>query len=1262
MQWIDTADLKNWAPRRDCQEHLPLVIRRLIRGTSQNVSQVRFPAGDSIVYPGWDGIIEATNGTEYIPNGLSVWEIGSNKDIKKKADEDYQKRKENSLGVNPTEATFIFVTPRIWSSKNKWCEENITEGFWKDVRVYDAEILEEWIEQAPAVGAWLAKHLGIYPEGAIALEDFWSEWSSITNPPLTPELVIAGRDNQVELVRKWLSSSPSSIAVQAATSDEALAFLAAVINALPEQEREFYLSRSLVAENSGSFRHITITGRTGLLLIARFEEIEGSSLAAQKGHHVYVPLAPDNKVTTEKVVLPRLGRDAFISEIKEMGLSEEDAQKYSRDTGRSLTVFRRRLTNISNQPEWAKADSARDIIPALLAGRWIESKEADNEIISQLSGEPYESFSKKLYTWQHKSDSPILKIGEWWRLVSPIDAWFALATFLTEADLRQLKSIVPKVIGSIDPALDLEPEKRWMSSVYGKELPYSGTLREGIVQTLILVAVFGDDAKIPVSTTAQTWVDNVVRELLQDADWKLWHSLSDVLPLIAEASPSSFLDAVESSLSQEETPIMGMFSETEDALTSSSAHPSLLWALECLAWSPQLLGHVTLTLGKLARLGPEGKLSNRPANSLRTIFLLWQPHTYAFLEKRLEAIDTLLYREPEIGWELLIALMPQSHDFCSPTYRPRWRQFSEKTENTITIAEHWESIKAITERLLLHVDNDGQRWAKILENFSALPPRERQRIIEQLLSCAYKISNGRSEVWNKLRTTLSHHRSFPDADWALPEQELKGIEKIYLLLEPQDTIDRFCWLFDEDRLDLPEGEKRDYKKTEQIAAQRRSEAVKAIKSEHDLEGLVKLAEQTKNSWLVSTAVAEADISPEEEQKLFSLLEDENKKRVGFVQNYISCRSLKEGDRWIDNLVEIAQSQQWPAAKTTSLFVAFPQKRIVWNLLESFDEDIRKDYWRQSTIRLFDMPVEDKIYALKQLLHVKRHFTALDTAAIFVEEMPADLEEIPADLIAKLLQKAATEKSNEDFHVQPYDVERLFEMLDKSADIKEEEISRLEWLYLPILAGVGSGRSPKMLHKELSNNPEFFAEVIRYIYKPKNEAKKDDEESLPQELIKQRAHLAWELLRGWKTLPGSDNYDQIDYQKLKIWVEKARKLCENLDRKEIGDTHIGQVLAHAKLKEGVWPPEVVCKIIDEVQSKELDNGFSTGIYNKRGVVTKSPFKGGQQERVLAEQFRQYADKWAIRYPKTAAILTNIAEGYENEAKREDKEAERRDLEY
>lgn len=105
------------------------------------------------------------------------------------------------------------------------------------------------------------------------------------------------------------------------------------------------------------------------------------------------------------------------------------------------------------------------------------------------------------------------------------------------------------------------------------------------------------------------------------------------------------------------------------------------------------------------------------------------------------------------------------------------------------------------------------------------------------------------------------------------------------------------------------------------------------------------------------------------------------------------------------------------------------------------------------------------------------------------------------------------------------------------------------------------------------------------------------------------------------------------------------------------------MAHANSsKDGSWPPESVCKIIDEIQSEPLENGFAVELYNKRGVVTKSPFEGGQQERLLAEQFRRFAEKWDIRYPRTSSILRRVAQNYKDEAKREDNDAEKRDLEY
>ncbi len=174
MKWINSKALNDWAGTRDCQETLPRLIRKLIRATTNSISNIHFPSGESILLGGWDGILEVKEETEYVPVGISLWEFGANKYSKDKANSDYEKRSENPLGFNPKEATFIFVTPRLWDNRNDWVEERKAENIWKDVKVINSETLEEWIEIAPTVGSWLAKHIGLCPENGVqSTEDFW---------------------------------------------------------------------------------------------------------------------------------------------------------------------------------------------------------------------------------------------------------------------------------------------------------------------------------------------------------------------------------------------------------------------------------------------------------------------------------------------------------------------------------------------------------------------------------------------------------------------------------------------------------------------------------------------------------------------------------------------------------------------------------------------------------------------------------------------------------------------------------------------------------------------------------------------------------------------------------------------------------------------------------------------------------------------------------------------------------------------------------
>lgn len=89
MKWITATDLNQWADRRDAEGKLPELIRRLIAGSVNKIDRMRFPSGDSVTGPGWDGTLLCTEGAPlFVPEGCSVWELTTEKSVPTKTQED----------------------------------------------------------------------------------------------------------------------------------------------------------------------------------------------------------------------------------------------------------------------------------------------------------------------------------------------------------------------------------------------------------------------------------------------------------------------------------------------------------------------------------------------------------------------------------------------------------------------------------------------------------------------------------------------------------------------------------------------------------------------------------------------------------------------------------------------------------------------------------------------------------------------------------------------------------------------------------------------------------------------------------------------------------------------------------------------------------------------------------------------------------------------------------------------------------------------
>lgn len=1249
----NATDLDAWSNRLDARGVLPKLLLRLIYATADGIERIEFPSEEATQLGGWDGILKVTAGNEFIPDGQSGWELGTNRDIKGKADSDYDKRKADSLGLAPAETNFVFVTLRRWGGKDKWVKSRRAEGFWRDVRAYDADDLAAWLERAPGVHLWLSILIGKHPEGATDVSTFWDDWADATEPRTSADLVLSGRQEEVNRLFSWLRAGPSPLALQADSREEAIAFFAAALQHLPPAERESSLARSILVEDTASWRHLAGSGQP-LILIPSFDERESVARVIKQGHHVLIPVGRDEPGSSATVTIPRIKRDGAKQALVGMGLQDEKADDLATLARRSLMALRRKLA-ISpevQRPAWAKPAEGRKLLPAMLVGGWNDTLAGDREVVAKLARKSYEEFNDTLAQAVNLPDPPVRRVGDVWLLASKEDSWALLGKYLTREDLENFEGVVLDVLGQPDPSFDLPADERYMANILGKTLPYSGLLREGLAETLALMGARSDSLTFADATTGQQRADRIVGRLLHKAntDWRVWASVAYHLPLLAEAAPGVLLDAVERGLSGETPVLLNIFSEGKNSLFSSSPHTGLLWALERVAWHPEFLGHAASLLAKLTRLDPGGKLANRPGKSLHEIFLCWHPQTTASLSKRLSVLDSIREREPQVAWALLNTLLPEAHGgVAHPTAKPQWREWTPDARPQVTYAELFQAEREIVSRLLADVGTDGRRWRDLVLKVDDVSREQHDAVVERLLTVDVGsfAAEDRMIVWNALKEVISRHREFPDAKWAMPKDMVDRLQQAYERFQPEDLISQHAGLFAQvPKLLSPPA--RDWRARHDALETARLEAVLELNAQGGLPLLLEYAARVERPGEVGLTVGKSRLLEENEddllgEKLGSAVAAENLFARGFVTGRFSSR----GWDWVDSKLEADAASSWTPEQRADFLASLSFEARTWDLLEAVDDQTARLYW--SRVPTFGLPNRaDSERAALKLIEYGRPHVAIDFIALYTdEEGPAVPPHVVAQALERLLE--VLNESTVDLSSIGYDITRLLSRLASSDEVDESRVASLEWAYLPIIQNYGG---PKVLHRELSRNPDFFAEVVSLVYRGEGEERGEVTEEAAA-----RARLGYELLHSWHRGPACREDGSFESSELRDWVTRARESLKERGRGVIGDQTIGGALVRTPPDpDGAWPHAVVRDLIEELASEELERGIEIGVYNSRGVFMKSQTEGGLQERQLAERYEGYANQVGDRWHRTAAMLRRIARSYISDARREDVNAE------
>jgi len=437
----------------------------------------------------------------------------------------------------------------------------------------------------PAVGLWFAQVIGQAPTGVIELTRAWEQWSLSTKIPLSCDLVLADRDVQAAQLHRWiLAAEPSVIALQAESSSEAITFLYAAIEQFPREYRDALHSHAIVATSSDA-ANLLADATSPLTIILQEAEPGFSRQLVSKGHHVFLAFGSAAGTPEDVIELSRPKRLSIERELVRMKFAEPDARRLAHECARSLTVLKRLAPAApgSSIPWWASKENSRLVLPALLAGAWVDSEAADRSAVERIAGISYDQFVEGLTPLLAASDSPVRKVGTAWRIASPRDAWLLIASSISPSDIERFTSVVQDVLISVDPRFGLAPDKRWFTAGDGTTAAYSDLLRNGLCDTLALLSLFGKRATaVPHASTRPI---PIIRDLLEKADAAQWVDVSSTAPRPRRAAPEALMEALEESLRRNDPPVRALFEE-DTGFFGSSRHCHLLWGARSIGMEP----------------------------------------------------------------------------------------------------------------------------------------------------------------------------------------------------------------------------------------------------------------------------------------------------------------------------------------------------------------------------------------------------------------------------------------------------------------------------------------------------------------------------------------------------------------------------------------------------------------------------------------------------------------------------------------------------
>ncbi len=1247
------AKIREWGAGDTGDRQLSALVMRLIRAEIPATGEVQGPTGRETVRPGPDIKVKSPRRTRHIPQGKSVWEVSTRKDVAQKATEDLKgalKRFKDDTAAKQTH--FIFVTTQIWTGAANWRATKAKEKKWASISVYDATDLQAWLEEFTTVQLWFKDQAGISSNNDVEwLKTQVDIWCKAANPRITTGMVKHSVDHARRAWQSWRQGMHQGpIAVRGGSIGEAMLLIQALIEdeqagdeetgTVPVDDLE-----GVVVHSKGALSRL-VEGRSDNLVIVPAPGLEEDAVGMADRARIALPTTRRTH-SSQAVEVKREPRSNIDKCLQDLGLDPGNAARLARASSGSPNALR--------QISFRQRDLSRRDLPkslqrvaavAGLVGTWEGHHPADIEAVRRLT---------KLDTpdavddaWQDLAlrDEPMTWTqGPLRGVNSRLDAW--LRATKSYADRRIIEDYIQLTqleLTKVETTSESEiPTDDAMDADRQEENRVSTTMLDGLCKGLILLREYADEFDhLLTGSSCAGLVEQTVHAALSGTTVEHLRAISSVLPSLAEACPECFLDILAEDAEAPNSVQKALLKGNYETATSDRTHtrPDSFWltlqqrtslmdAYECLGWFRE---HAPLAVDVLMNLADEpipDHHGKNPVDSLSNMLKAWTKGCCLTTEEHMDALTKLVRDHPDWGVEFVTYMLPTGQYTASPTTLPWWRGKPDGAGSQTSEDHHVRVVRHAAELICKHPTESMATVSTTLQAIPCLPPEMAAEIWRKIMIwIGSEQRDIQDNTW--LRRRLHMIADGADPRYKRPEDRDAAKKAAQCLQVPGNTVPNI-WIFDQDAVIRERRDDKSWEHAQRRVDTMRQTAIVELVERNGLNAIWQLLPQVPEQSIVGTSCARCLSTEQIGNLVDTYLADDPGRSPAPTEGFMVGLMFEEDRGSIEGHIERQKGKECSPAREHWKADLLAKCRIVETseLVDRLALGEKKAFWNAFRPNQGAVPKDLHEWLARGLASVQRPRAVL-------QALHGNLEQLDTATLVRLT-RLLLEATEPDY--QFWDEKLVDETLNR-ADLPLAEAARIEFQFFGLLQHKGL----PALTKAIARDPRWFQEALMLCMHRKD--LKPDEDDYWKKRQKETSEAAcrqvYRLFEWLPELPGFDDTGRFRLDAAVGWTRSLLDFAAKHDRLEVAQILLGRAFAAAGMNDDQEPTAELVELLEALHNPRIEESVATAAGNQVGPTRLPADDPGRPARERSERYYELERRYYNQHPRTARVMRLLKE--------------------